>query len=135
MPDSESRVRRKWADIVAMLAAVIALGNAMWGPIIFPTMMQDLPQGDPGIGYNWLAFGVGGILGLVGVIVAQKWPRPARVPLVLGGLMLIAVPFAYRRQHPVPITVSVVLGLAMIGAAPFVGPMPPPRRLTSSRES
>jgi hypothetical protein len=103
MTNTDSRVRRKWADIVAILAAVISLGNAMWGPLIFSTMQRSQPQGDPGVGYNWIAFG-------------------------LGGLLLLAVPFAYRDRDLLPIVVSVVLGLAMLVASPFVGPMPPPRR-------
>jgi hypothetical protein len=132
MANTDSRVRRKWADIVAILAAVIALGNAMWGPIIFSTMQRSQPQGDPGVGYNWIAFGVGGALALTGVILAQRWPKPAKVALALGGLLLLAVPFAYRDRDLLPIMTSVVLGLAMLGAAPFVGPMPPPRRLMTN---
>jgi hypothetical protein len=132
MPDSRALTRTKWADIVAIVAGVVAVGNAMWGPVIFPVMQHDLPQGDPGIGYNWLAFGLGGILTVLGIGLAQRWPTLGRIPIALGGLLLVAVPLAYQRHHPVPITVSVVVGLAMLLAAPFVGPMPPPR---GSRQS
>jgi peptidoglycan/LPS O-acetylase OafA/YrhL len=128
MADTRTRSRTRWADLVAIVASVVALGNALWGPVIFSTMQRDLPQGDPGVGYNWLAFGLGGILGVLGLLLAQKWPRFAKIPLALGGLLLIAVPFAYQRQHPAPIAVSVVVGLALLLAAPFVGPMPAPRR-------
>jgi hypothetical protein len=134
MPDTSGRSRTRWADLVAIIASVVALGNAMWGPVIFSTMQRDLPQGDPGIGYNWLAFGLGGLLGVLGLIMAQKWPRWAKIPLALGGLLLIAVPFTYERHHPAPIAVSVIVGLAMLLAAPFVGPMPAPRR-TSERSA
>jgi peptidoglycan/LPS O-acetylase OafA/YrhL len=134
MPDTTLRSRTRWADLVAIIASVVALGNAMWGPVIFSTMQRDLPQGDPGIGYNWLAFGLGGLLGVLGLIMAQKWPRWAKIPLALGGLLLIAVPFAYQRHHPAPIAVSVVVGLAMLLVAPFVGPMPAPRQ-TSERST
>ena len=127
MPDTKARSRTRWADLVAIVAAMVALGNAMWGPVIFSTMQRDMPRGDPGIGYNWLAFGLGGILGVLGLVMAQKWPRWAKFPLALGGLLLIAAPFAYQRHHPAPIAVSVVVGLAMLLVAPFVGPMPAPR--------
>ena len=128
MADTGGRSRRRWAEIVAIVASVVALANALWGAAIFPTMQRDLPQGDPGIGYNWLAFGLGGSLGVLGAILAQSWGRWAKLALVLGGLLLITVPLAYRRHPPVPIAVSMIVGLAMLLAAPFVGPMPAPRR-------
>jgi peptidoglycan/LPS O-acetylase OafA/YrhL len=134
MTDTSGRSRTRWADLVAIIASVVALGNAMWGPVIFSTMQRDLPQGDPGIGYNWLAFGLGGLLGVLGLLMAQKWPRWAKIPLAVGGLLLIAVPFTYERHHLAPIAVSVVVGLAMLLVAPFVGPMPAPRR-TSERSA
>jgi hypothetical protein len=128
MSDTPSRSARTWADVVAIVAGLVALGNAMWGPIIFTTMFGRLNQGDPGVGYNWLAFGIGGLLAILAVILAQKWPRPARIPLALGGVLLLAVPFAYRNWAPLPIVTSVVLGLAMLAATPFLGRMPAPRR-------
>jgi hypothetical protein len=127
MTKTGSPARRRWADLVAIVAAVVSLANAMWGPLIFSTMQRSQPQGDPGVGYNWLAFGIGGLLALLGVFLAERRTTLARVALVLAGLMLIAVPFAYNDRDPLPIAVSVVLGLLMIGVSPFIGPMPPPR--------
>jgi hypothetical protein len=127
MTKTGSPARRRWADLVAIVAAVVSLANAMWGPLIFSTMQRSQPQGDPGVGYNWSAFGIGGLLALLGVFLAERRTTLARVALVLAGLMLIAVPFAYRDRDLLPIAVSVALGLLMIGVSPFIGPMPPPR--------
>lgn len=126
MADSESRTRRKWADIVAIVASVTALGNALWGPLIFGTRSASVTT-DQGAGYNWLAFGLGGVLGVLGLIVAQKRPLPGRIALALGGVLLVLVPFFYESRAMLPIVTSVVLGLAMLIASFFLGPMPAPR--------
>jgi hypothetical protein len=124
MPDLHSRSTRKLADIVAIVAAVTAIGNALWGPLIFSAMQESLPQGDPGVGYNWLAFGIGGIVALLGIFVAQKRPVPGRILLAIAGVMLVLVPLFYDRKHMLPITASVVLGLAMLASSFFLGPVP-----------
>jgi peptidoglycan/LPS O-acetylase OafA/YrhL len=126
MAESPSPKTRKWADIVAMLAAVVSLGNAAWGPLIFTSVASDPTRGDRGIGYNWLAFVLGGLVAVLGLFLAQRWSRPGRILVALGGLMLVLVPFAWERFEALPIVSSVVLGLAMLIAAPFVGPMPAP---------
>ena len=128
MPDTTSRTRRKWADIVAIIASLTALGNAMWGPLIFGTNSAQATT-DPGAGYNWFAFGVGGVLGLLGLILAQKRPALGRLPLAIGGVLLVIVPFVYSNKAMLPITASVILGIAMIVSALFIGPMPPPRHV------
>jgi hypothetical protein len=127
MTDTNSRAVRKWADIIAIIASLGALGNAMWGPFIFGTISQETTS-DRGAGYNWLAFGLGGTLGLLGVIVAQKRPSIGRILLAPGGLLLVIVPFFYDHKSLLPIASSVVLGIAMLISALFLGPMPSPRR-------
>jgi peptidoglycan/LPS O-acetylase OafA/YrhL len=126
MADSTSRTVRKWSDIVVIVASLVSLGNAIWGPFIFTSVARDPPHGDSGVGYNWLAFGVGGLLGLLGVFLAERQPRLARLSVALGGAMIAIVPFTYEHWHALPIATSLVLGLAMLAAAPFVGPMPTP---------
>jgi hypothetical protein len=128
MADAPARPARKLADIVVIAASVISLGNAMWGPTIFTAMMHDMPAGDRGIGYNWAVFGLSGMLGVLSIFMTMRWPRFARIPLLIAGLMLVAVPFTYIRPHPLPVATSVVLGLAMLLALPFFGPMPAPRK-------
>ena len=132
MVDAGRRTRR-WADMVAIVAGVVALANAMWGPIIFTTMYRELTRGDRGVDYNWMAFGVGGLLALLGIALAQKRPTLGRPALALGGLLLVIVPFFYERKTPLPLATSVVLGLTMLIATPFVGPMPAPRHRTTER--
>src|SRR5687768_334751 len=83
MPETSTRRARRWADLVAIIASVAAIGNALWGPLIFSTRSAAVTT-DPGAGYNWFAFGVGGILGVLGLIVAQKRPIPGRIALAVG---------------------------------------------------
>jgi hypothetical protein len=129
-----SRSARKLADTLVIFASVASLGNAMWGPTIFRSMLTSAPAGDRGVGYNWIAFGLAGILGLLAIFLTMKWPSIARLPLVAGGLMLLVVPFVYERTQLLPIVTSVILGLAMLAAAPFFGPMPAPSAFTRGRD-
>jgi len=119
---------------VAIVASVTALGNAMWGPLIFSTISTQVTA-DRGAGYNWFAFGVGGILGVLGIIVAQKRPVPGRIALAVGGALLVAVPFVYDNRALLPIATSVVLGVAMLVSAFFLGPMPAPRHIVEGHEA
>ena len=130
--NARGRTGRKWADIVAIVAGLVALANAMWGPIIFTMMYKQLSQGDRGVAYNWMAFGLGGLLALCGVALAQRSPRAGRPFLTVAGILLVVVPFFYDNKPLLPIATSVILGLAMLGAAPFLGPMPPPARPSRS---
>jgi hypothetical protein len=113
---------------VAIVASVCSLANALWAPVLFHTMLNGMPLGDRGVGYNYMVFGISGLLGVLAVALAERRTRAARISLALGGLLLLSVPFAYTQLQPLPIATSVVLGLAMLVAAPFVGPMPAPRR-------
>jgi hypothetical protein len=134
MADTSNRDSRRWANIVAIIASVAALGNAMWGPLLFSTRSAPVTT-DPGAGYNWFAFGVGGILGILGLIVAQKRPNIGRIALGVGGALLVIVPFFYQHRSMLPIVTSVVLGLAMLASAFFLGPMPAPRQMAESQQA
>jgi hypothetical protein len=126
MAETSTRRTRWWADLVAIIASVTAVGNALWGPLIFSTLSSETTT-DRGAGYNWFAFGVGGILGVLGLIIAQKRPLPGRIALGVGGALLVIVPFFYENRAMLPIATSVVLGIAMMVSAFFLGPMPAPR--------
>jgi hypothetical protein len=134
MAGISTRRARWWADLVAIIASVTAVGNALWGPLLFSTLSSQVTT-DRGAGYNWFAFGVGGILGVLGVIVAQKRPLPGRVAIALGGALLVVVPFVYENRSALPIATSVVLGVAMLISAFFLGPMPAPRGVPEQRQA
>jgi hypothetical protein len=116
------------AGLVAIVASVCALANAMWAPVLFHAMLTGMPQGDRGIGYSYVTFFVSGLLGVLAVALADRRTRAARIVLVVAGLLLLSAPLAYERLHPLPVATTIVLGLAMLAAAPFIGPMPAPRR-------
>lgn len=111
--------RRHWADLAAIIAGVWSFGQALWGPVVFSG-----PAADRGAGATWLAFGVGGLLCLLSVFVAQRATKAARIMLGVAGLVLLASPFAYRNPALLPTVSSVVAGLVMLVAAPFIGRMP-----------
>jgi peptidoglycan/LPS O-acetylase OafA/YrhL len=121
------------AGLVAIVASVCALANAMWAPVLFHSMLTGMPQGDRGIGYTYVAFFGGGLLGVLAVALAEQRTRAARIVLAVAGLLLVSAPFAYKRLHRLPVATTIVLGLAMLAAAPFIGPMPAPRRLACLR--
>jgi hypothetical protein len=111
--------RRHWADVVAILAGVWSFGEAIWGPALFSGETVDR-----GAGATWLAFGIGGLLAIGAVLLAQRATKPARIMLAVAGLVLIASPFAYRHPVWLPMVTSAVAGIAMLAAAPFIGRMP-----------
>lgn len=112
--------RRHWADVVAIVAGVWSFGEALWGPALFSGETTT----DRGAGGTWLAFGIGGLLAIVAVVLAQRYLRPARILLALAGLILVVSPIAYRNPSWLPIASSLAVGVAMLAAAPFVGRMP-----------
>jgi hypothetical protein len=113
MADTTSRSRRKWADLVAVVASVCAMANALWAPVLFHAMLNGMPQGDRGFGYNYVAFGVSGLLGLIAIALAERRTRAARVALAVAGLLLLGAPLTYEHIHPLPVATTIILGLAM----------------------
>ena len=119
MQQANTARRRHWANVVAIVAGVWAFGEAIWGPAVFSSETVDR-----GAGATWLAFGIGGLLAIIAVLLAQRYPRPARVALGVAGLILVLSPLAYGHPAWLPIVSSVIVGLAMLVAAPFIGRMP-----------
>ena len=120
MADSDTRQRRHWADVVALVAGLWAAAESLWGPSMTATNAFN----DPGSTPNWLAFAFGGALGVAGVLVAQRWRNAGRLMVALGGLALVVAPLAYLRGYSLPMISAVVCGLALLASAAFVGPMP-----------
>ncbi len=119
MERAQDARRRHWADVVAIVAGVWSFGEAMWGPALFSRNTVDR-----GAGATWLAFGIGGLLAIGAVLLAQRYTRAARITLAVAGVILVVSPFAYRNPVWLPIVTSVVAGLAMLAAAPFIGRLP-----------
>ncbi len=115
--------RRHWSDLVAILAGVWSFAQALWGPAIFSIVTVDR-----GAGASWIAFGLGGLLAIGAVLLAQKSTKPARIMLAVAGLILVGSAFAYRDAVSLPIISVIIAGIAMLAAAPFIGRMP--RELT-----
>jgi hypothetical protein len=111
--------RRHWADVVAIIAGVWAFGEAIWGPALFSSETTDR-----GAGATWLAFGIGGLLAIGAVLLAQRYTRLARLLLGIAGVILVLSPLAYRHPAWLPIVSSLTVGVAMLAAAPFIGRMP-----------
>jgi hypothetical protein len=120
MESAKSARRRHWADLVAIVAGVWSFGEAIWGPALFASRETT----DRGVGVQWLAFGVAGLLALGSVMLAQRYTRPARIGLGVAGIILLVAPFAFERPATLAIASSVVVGLAMLASAPFIGRMP-----------
>ena len=119
MDGAKKARRRHWADVVAILAGVWSFGEALWGPAIF-----SMETVDRGAGASWLAFGVGGLLAIGAVLLAQRSTKPARIMLAVGGVILVGSAFAYRNPVSLPIITAILAGLAMLASAPFIGKMP-----------
>jgi hypothetical protein len=120
-----ARQRRQWADVVAIVTGVAAVGLAIW-----PNLAADEGSG-VGIGSGAVATALGGALAIAAVLLAQRSPGMARIPLALGGLLLIATPFVFVRADGYVPTLQMVIGVLMVLSAPFIGRMPddgPPTR-------
>ena len=113
-----ARQRRHWADVVAIVTGVAAVGLAIW-----PNLAAD-EGGGVGIGTAALSTALGGALAIAAVLLAQRSPGMAKIPLALGGVLLILTPFVFVRADGVVPTLQVVIGVLMLASAPFIGRMP-----------
>ena len=113
-----ARQRRQWADVVAIVTGVAAVGLAIW-----PNLAAD-EGGGVGLVTGALATAVGGALAIAAVLLAQRSPGTAKIPLALGGILLILTPFLFVRSDGVVPTLQIVIGILMLVSAPFIGRMP-----------
>lgn len=76
---------------------------------------------------SWLtiAYAAGGVLGVAGLIVAQKWTLPGRLLIGAGGLIVFSGFYALSAFTALAAVSLGLTGLALAGAAPRVGRMPP----------
>jgi hypothetical protein len=124
-----ARQRRQWADVAAIITGVAAVGLAIW-----PNLAAD-EGGGVGLGTGALATALGGALAIAAVLLAQRSPGPAKIPLALGGLLLIVTPFLFVRADGYVPTLQMILGAMMLLSAPFLGRMPidPPEERPGAR--
>lgn len=114
---------RTRAGFVVVLASVWALASIMWMPPELVTegggtsMVQSLPL-------LVAVYGAGGVLGLGGLGVAQRWPGPGRLMVGAGGLVLLIGFLAFRDYSPAAVLSVGLSAVALLVAAPFVGDVP-----------
>jgi hypothetical protein len=114
--------RRRWADIVAILASVVLVGYSVWGGVLAGDSegLREVRNISLVRGSNIL----GGLLGVLGIFVAQKSRAAGRAMIIAAGVVALAGLFAFRVLDGTSIAASGAPGLALLLAGFFVGPMP-----------
>jgi hypothetical protein len=107
---------RTAATVLLILASVSALGCAVWGPGLFSDYTGRA------IGATWLAFAIGGALGLTGLLVSHKHLSLGRTLSAVGGLVHLAALPAYDRIVILPMVLLALIGVALLVTAAYVGP-------------
>ena len=122
MNESPERTRRRWADVVVMLSALLLVGLAAWNA---PASSGSSPDETFSLGSMYVAYGVGGGLALAAVFLVHRWRTVGRVVLVAAALIVLGFGFHAYRGGAGAVWLTVLLpGLLMLAAAPFFGPMP-----------
>ena len=112
--------RRTWADGVAIVAGVIAIGLGIYGA---PLVSGDKAQHTD---YAWVTYPAAGVLAILAVVLAHRARGAGRALCALGGLLLLASVALLRPTDATAWLTRIVPALAMLAAAPFLGPMPAP---------
>jgi peptidoglycan/LPS O-acetylase OafA/YrhL len=127
------KVRRRWADVVVIIAAVYVFFAAIWSP---PELIS---RGDAGAvaDTTWLyiAYAAGGALAFAGLFVAQRWIGLGRALIGVAGIVVLSAFLALREITLLAVLSIGVSGVALIAAAPFAGPMPSPEEEGRERSS
>lgn len=116
--------RRRWADVVLIVAAVYSLLAAAWAPL-------ELLSGGGGgevthTGFLWVSYTVGGVLGLLAIFMARRRAGLAKAAAALGGIVVLSGFFSLDELTALAVISLGGTGLAMLLTAPFVGAMPSP---------
>ena len=110
-----------WADFIAIVAAVACFAFAIWGT---PLAVGEVAGGDTrNISLIWLSYGIGGVLALAGVAVAQQRRGQGRILVGAGGVVLLLGLIGFAQPEGAA-WASIIPGVLMLAAAPFVGPLP-----------
>ena len=110
-----------WADFIAIVAAVSCFAFAIWGT---PLAVGEISGGDTrNISLIWLSYGIGGVLALAGVAVAQQRRGQGRILVGAAGVVLLLGLIGFAQPEGAA-WASIIPGALMLAAAPFVGPLP-----------
>jgi hypothetical protein len=131
--DRQTAKRRRWADIVIIVAALYAVLAAVFAPTGLGTPSAVAEAADHGMW--WWAHAIGGSLALSSVFVAMKSVALARLLAGAGGLILLAGVMAFGGINWLAIRTLVIPALLILAAAPFIGPMPSPEEEGGSRKA
>jgi hypothetical protein len=113
---------RRWADIVAILASVVLLGYSVWGGMLAGD--SDALSEVRNVGLARVSVVVAGLLGVLGIFVAQRSRGVGRAMVMAGGAVALIGLFAFNTLDPTAIAAAGAPGLALLIAGFFVGPMP-----------
>jgi hypothetical protein len=124
--------RRRWADVVVIVAALYVFLAAIWSP---PAIGPGEAAEQAYHGWWWWAHAMGGFLALLSVPLAMKQPLLAKGLAGLAGLIMLAGLFAFGGLTWLSVRALGIPGLAVLLAAPFIGPMPSPEEEGARRSN
>jgi hypothetical protein len=125
--------RRRWADVVVIVAALYVVFAAVWAP---PGLGPAEAQADAtDHGLWWWAHAVGGLLAILSVPMAHKNVLVARIMAGLGGAVILLGLRSFDTIGWLAIRTLLIPGILILAAMPFLGPMPTPEEEGSTRET
>jgi hypothetical protein len=114
--------RSQIADFIAIAASVASIGSAIWAA---PLHVPDNSSAVANIGYAWLAYFLGGVIGLIGIWQAQRAPKVGKVLVAMAGLTVLSIVLIFREPNAFAWGTVLVIGIVLIAMSPFVGRIPP----------
>ena len=122
---SDTLKRRRWADIVVLVAAAYALSAAAWFPPELAAGGTNEAVAAPA--WLWIAYASAGILGFIGVFAASKSVVLGKILVAAAGLIMLGSFLTMASVTTLAVLSIGGTGLALLIGAAFVGPMPSPR--------
>jgi purine-cytosine permease-like protein len=123
--------RRRWADVVLIVAGLYVFLAALWSP---PAQGPETAMAEAADhGTWWWVLAIAGFLALFAVPVAMKNVLIARLMAGVAGVVLLAGLLAFDTIGWLAIRSLLIPAVLILIAAPFVGPMPSPEEEGSPR--
>lgn len=123
---------RTLANVIVVFTGLALFAVATWtGSVLGPVESGE----DRRSVLPWLMHGLGGLLAVGAVMVAQRrrTGRLGQVMLAIAGVMPIVALVAFRYTGPWAWFGFILPAVLLLGSVPFLGPMPPPDRGTRER--